>query len=108
MSITWPENFNPATHRAHLGKDGNAIIELIPQAVRDIAYIEPSEGADPFAARIERAKELAAKGHVIDAQIDVWGWGAENTMRLRRLYGKTSVPDAFGTIQILVPPEKAK
>jgi hypothetical protein len=40
------------------------------------------------------------------AQIDVWGWGAENTMRLRRLYGKTTVPDAFGTIQILVPPAK--
>ena len=106
MKLDFPPDFNPATHRAHLGKDGTPIIEPIPQAVRMIAYIEPSEGADPFAARVERAKDLAAQGHVIDAQIDVWGWGAENTMRLRRLYGKTQVPDAFGTTMILVPPER--
>jgi hypothetical protein len=103
----WPDNFNPATDRAYIDNTDNTVqFVKIPQAVREIAYIEPSEGADPFAGRIQRAKELAAKGHVIDAQIDVWGWGAENTMRLRRLYGKTSVPDAFGNIQILVPPEK--
>jgi hypothetical protein len=104
MQFQFPPDFNPATHRVHIGTDGKPVLAEIPQAVRDIAFIEPSEGADPFAARIERAKELAAKGHVIDTQIDVWGWGAENTMRLRRLYGKTSVPDAFGVLQILVPP----
>lgn len=104
MKIQWPDNFDPAKHRAYLGPNGDPVFIDIPQEVRDIAFIEPSEGADPFAGRIERAKELANRGHVIDVQIDVWSWGAENTMRLRRLYGKTQVPDAFGTIQILVPP----
>lgn len=103
--IQFPPNFDPSKHRAFIGADGNPVFADIPQAVREIAYIEPSEGADPFAGRVERAKELAAKGHVIDVQIDVWGWGAENTMRLRRLYGKTQVPDALGLTQILVPPE---
>ncbi|OYW07898.1 MAG: hypothetical protein B7X34_09935 [Acidobacteriia bacterium 12-62-4] len=104
--VNWPESFHPAKHRAYLDAAGKAVFTDIPKEVSEIAFIEPSEGADPFAARIERAKQLAAKGHVIDAQIDVWGWGAENTMRLRRLYGKTQVPDAFGTVQILVPPAK--
>ncbi len=104
--IQWPADFDPAKHRAYLDANGRVIFSEIPQAVKDIAFIEPSEGADPFAGRMERAKELAAKGWIIDAQIDVWGWGAENTMRLRRLYGKTQVPDAFGTVQILVPPAK--
>ena len=104
MNIQWPDNFDPAKHRAHLDANGRPVFTDIPKVVQEIAFIEPSEGADPFAGRIERAKQLAARGYVIDTQIDVWGWGAENTMRLRRLYGKTSVPDAFGTIQILVPP----
>ncbi len=104
--VNWPGSFNPAKHRAYLDTNGKAVFTEIPKEVSEIAYIEPSEGADPFAARIERAKQLAGKGHVIDAQIDVWGWGAENTMRLRRLYGKSQVPDAFGTVQILVPPAK--
>ena len=104
----FPKDFNPSTHRAYIGPDGRPVISEIPAEVRMIPFMEPSEGADPFAGRKERAKELAAMGHVIDAQIDVWGWGAENTMRLRRLYGKTSVPDAFGTVQILVPPVTVK
>jgi len=104
--VNWPESFDPAKHRAYLDSNGKAVFTVIPREVVEIAYIEPTEGADPFAGRIERAKQLAANGIVIDAQIDVWGWGAENTMRLRRLYGKTMVPDAFGTIQILVPPAK--
>lgn len=104
--VNWPESFDPAKHRAYLDSTGKAVFTVIPKEVSEIAYIEPTEGADPFAGRIERAKQLAAKGTVIDTQIDVWGWGAENTMRLRRLYGKTTVPDAFGTIQILVPPAK--
>ena len=102
--VNWPESFDPAKQRAYLDATGKAVFMVIPKEVTEIAYIEPNEGGDPFANRIERAKQLAAKGIVIDAQIDVWGWGAENTMRLRRMYGKTSVPDAFGTIQILVPP----
>jgi len=104
--VNWPESFDPAKQRAYLDSNGKAVFMAIPREVMEIAYIEPTEGADPFAGRIERAKQLAAKGIVIDAQIDVWGWGAENTMRLRRLYGKSMVPDAFGTIQILVPPAK--
>ena len=106
MNINWPAEFNPVNDRAYIDADDKPVFVKIDQAVKDIAYIEPTEGADPFAGRIERAKQLAAQGHVIDAQIDVWSWGAENTMRLRRLYGKTTVPDAFGTIQILVPPSR--
>jgi hypothetical protein len=106
MQFNWPDNFDPSKQRVHLDADGKPILADIPPEVRMIAFIEPSEGADPFAARKERAKELASKGHVIDAQIDVWGWGAENTMRLRRLYGHRQVPDAFGTTFILVPPAK--
>ena len=108
MNYEWPENFNPETHRVHIGQDGKPVLATIPPEVRLIAYIEPGEGADPFAGRKQRAAELAAMGHVIDAQIDVWGWGAENTMRLRRMYGKTRVPDAFGVTEILVPPAKAE
>jgi hypothetical protein len=106
MRFDWPANFDPAKQRAYIGPFGEVVVADIPQAVREIQYIEPSEGADPFAGRVERAKQLAAQGHVIDAQIDVWGWGAENTMRLRRMYGKTMVPDAFGVTFILVPPAK--
>jgi len=105
MQFQWPDNFNPATHRVHIGQDGKPVLATIPAEVRMIAMMEPTEGADPFAGRIERANELAAQGHVIDVPIDVWGWGAENTMRLRRMYGKISVPDALGLIRILVPPE---
>lgn len=104
--IVWPETFDPAKQRAFLDANGKPVFVDIPQQVRDIALMEPAEGGDPFAPRIERAKELAAQGYVIDTQIDVWGWGAENTMRLRRLYGKTQVPDALGMTQILVPPVK--
>jgi hypothetical protein len=104
--VNWPESFNPAKHRAYLDASGKAVFTEIPREVTEIAFIEPSEGADPFEARVARAKKLAEQGIVIDAQIDIWGWGAENTMRLRRLYGKATVPDAFGTVQILVPPVK--
>jgi hypothetical protein len=102
----FPPDFNPATHRAYIGTDGQPVIAEIPPEVRMIPFIEPTDGSDPFAARKERAKELASMGHVIDAQIDVWGWGAENTMRLRRMYGHSRVPDAFGVTFILVPPAK--
>lgn len=105
-SIQWPADFDPAKHRAYIGPTGEPVFVDIPQDVRDIAFIEPTDGPDPLAGRIERAKQLAAKGYVIDTQIDVWGWGAENTMRLRRLYGKSTVPDAFETVQILIPPAK--
>lgn len=104
--VNWPEFFNPETQRAYLDANGNAVFMTIPREVKEIAYIEPSEGADPFEGRVRRATELAVKGIVIDVQIDVWGWGAENTMRLRRMYGKVTVPDAFGKVQILVPPAK--
>ena len=102
----FPKDFNPQTHRAYLAQDGQPVIAEIPPEVRMIATIEPTEGADPFAGRKERAKELAGMGHVIDAQVDVWGWGAENTMRLRRMHGLRQVPDAFGVTFILVPPAR--
>jgi len=104
MNFEFPKNFNPANQRVYLDVSGKAVLVNIAKEVKELAYMEPAEGGDPFANRAEAAKLLAAKGHVIDAQIDVWGWGAENTMRLRRVYGKKTVPDAFGTTQILVSP----
>ena len=100
------KKFNPATHRGFLAEDGNIVVVPIAEEVLALPKMEPAEFGDPFAPRVELAKQLSALGHVIDAQIDVWGWGAENTMRLRRLYGYSQVPDAFGTVQILVPPAK--
>jgi hypothetical protein len=106
MNVKFPDNFDPSKQRAYLDVNGKPVFVNIPKEVREIAYMEPSEGGDPFAARNERARELAQQGHVIDTQIDVWGWGAENTMRLRRMYGYKTVPDALGQVQILVSPEK--
>ena len=102
----FPANFDCSKQRAVRGPDGVTKIVDIPKSVLLIPYIEPTEDSDPFAGRIARAKHLAAKGAVIDVQIDIWGWGPENTMRLRRMYSKTEVAAAFGDFVILVPPAK--
>lgn len=103
------DGFDPVKQRAYVGPGGPVIVD-VAAPVLALRYIEPTdaemERGVPFETRIERAKELAANGHVVDTQIDVWGWGAENTMRLRRMYGYASVPDASGSIRILVPPGK--
>jgi len=104
IMFEFPQNFDPAKQRA-VSQNGKTFIQTIAPEVLAIPMIEPNEEGDPFADRSARANQLAAKGHVIDAQVDVWGWGAVKTMRLRRMYGKTEVPDAFGTCSILVPPE---
>ena len=103
--MTFPANFDVEKQRAIRTPDGVVAIIDIPATVLAIPFIEPSEGADPFAGRIERAKRLAAKGAVIDTQVDIWGWGAKNTHRLRREYGNFEVPAAFGDAVILTAPE---
>lgn len=99
--------FNPETERAFVGPEGYQRVRVAAEVLA-LRMMEPTdqdmERGDAFASRKERARELAGRGHVIDTQIDVWGWGAEKTMALRRMYGYKSVPDASGAIQILVPP----
>ena len=102
--MEFPKNFDPSKQRAIRIGGETKIVDIAP-AVLAIPYIEPTEDEDPFAGRIARAKQLAAKGHVIDTQVDVWGWGAVNTHRLRREYGKLEVPAAFGDAVILTAPE---
>ena len=102
--MEFPKGFDPSRQRAIRIGGETKIVDIAP-AVLAIPYIEPTEDEDPFVGRIARAKVLAAKGHVIDTQVDVWGWGAVNTHRLRREYGKTEVPAAFGDAVILTAPE---
>ena len=103
--MTFPQNFDVEKQRAIRTPDGVVTIIDIPATVLAIPFIEPTEDEEPLAGRIVRAKQLAAKGAVIDTQVDIWGWGAKNTHRLRREYGKLEVPAAFGDAVILTAPE---
>jgi hypothetical protein len=105
-NFVFPKDFDENKQRAYVDARGVTRVYNIAPEVAILAFLEPTEGGDPFAERAERARQLSAAGHVIDAQVDVWGWGAVNTNRLRRMYGKTHVPDAMGKLQILVPPAK--
>lgn len=111
MNVDFWNGFNPETERAYVGPDGPTRVK-ISAAVLLLRTMEPTdaevERGEAFASRVKRATELSANGHVIDTQIDVWGWGAENTMKLRRMYGYDSVPDATGRVQILVSPQAPK
>jgi hypothetical protein len=106
MSDFW-NGFDPETERAYQGPDGPARVKVAPAVVL-LRTIEPTdsemERGVPFEGRIARAKELAANGHIVDVQIDVWGWGAANTYKLRRMYGYSSVADVSGTVRILTLP----
>ena len=100
--------FDPETERAYIGPAGPVRV-TVAAAVRMLRTMEPTDEdmdrGDAFGTRKERAVELAAAGHVIDTQIDVWGWGAANTYKLRRIYGYQSVLAAVGNVRILTPPE---
>jgi hypothetical protein len=106
MSDFW-NGFDPETERAYQGPDGPVRVKTHP-AVALLRTMEPTdaevESGKVFDSRIARAKELAANGHIVDVQIDVWGWGAANTYRLRRMYGASSVADVSGIVRILTPP----
>jgi hypothetical protein len=104
MAFEFPANFDVATHRAYRKKGSTkVVVAKIPQAVLNIAMIEPDEGGgDPFASRARVATRLAGQGHVIDAPVDVWGWGAANTHKLRTIYGREFTPDITGNYEILV------
>ncbi len=107
VPVDFWKDFNVETQRAYYGPDGPTVIN-VPAAVLLIRTMEPTdedmERCEPFKSRIQRASELAANGHVIDVPVDVWGWDSAKTMRFRRMYGYTSVPDATGRVRILVPP----
>jgi hypothetical protein len=97
--------FNPNEQRIFIGPDGPVTID-IPLAVKLIKLMEPTDAemdrGVPFEFRNQRAQELAREGHVIDVPIDVWGWDGYKTMKLRKMYGYRTVPDALGQIQIVV------
>lgn len=107
MNTEFWQGFDPETERAYEGPDGPFRVKVAPQVLM-IRTMEPTdaeiETGKVFESRINRAKELAANGHVIDVQIDVWGWGAANTYKLRRMYGVSSVPDVSGAQRIMTPP----
>ena len=100
--------FDPETERAYAGPEGPARVKVSPQVLL-LRTMEPTDGeierGVPFESRIVRARELAANGHIIDVPIDVWGWGAAKTYKLRRMYGVASVQDVSGQVRILTPPE---
>jgi len=100
------KKFSPATHRGYIDETGGLTVRPIALEVLAIPMIEPAESGEPLQPRIDRAKELSALGHVIDTQIDIWGWGGENTMRLRRLYGCRDVADPFSGTRIITPEAK--
>ena len=102
--MEFPKGFDPSKQRAIRIGGETKIVDIAP-AVLAISFIEPTEDEEPLAGRIVRAKQLAAKGAIIDTQVDIWGWGAKNTHRLRREYGKLEVPAAFGDAVILTAPE---
>lgn len=108
MNEIWA-GFNPVTEKMVQYPDGTTKRIPTPAAVQVLRMMEPTEAemeADQvFASRIARARQLAAMGEIVDTQIDVWGWGAANTYKLRRTYGKMSVPDVAGMVMILTPPE---
>ena len=107
IPIEFWAGFDPETERAYMGPTGPVRAKVAPAVLllRTMeATEEEMEAGDPFKRRKARAVELSASGHVIDTPIDVWGWGAAGTMKLRRMYGNSSVPDATGRVQILVPP----
>jgi hypothetical protein len=90
-------NFNPVTHRACIGKDGRVVIEPVPAEILELRHL------DSYAARSNRAAELASRGFIIDKAIDVDQWDAKKVMALRLAYGYTWVPNA-GQANIEVAP----
>lgn len=98
--------YNPETERMFITPEGT-VTQPIPAAILMIKFIEPTdaemEKGQPFEGRIARARELAqATGFPIDVPVDVWGWGATNTHKLRKLYGYTTTPDLTGSVRIVV------
>lgn len=90
--------FNPKTQRKVRGPNGIEVVDIDPRLFL-IPLIEPTDAEmernTPFETRIIRAKELADEGVIVDLQTDVWGWGIENTNRLRKMFGYKEVPAAF-------------
>lgn len=87
---------------------GEKIRITIPQRVLELRDIAPTDeemaANNPYGTRQMLATQYAAEGDIVDPQIDVWGWGAENTYEDRRRYKYTSTPDIFGRNRIYVPP----
>lgn len=101
--------FNPETERLVVRGLEAPVVIPIPPEVLAIKLIEPTdseiERGMPFETRVARARELTMlTGFPIDIQIDIWGWGAENTHKLRRLYGVKSVYDMEKSVQIMTAP----
>lgn len=57
--------------------------------------VQALRGIDDLEERQKLAGALMAAGYTIDVPIMVWGWGAENTSKLRQAYGYTWVPHAM-------------
>lgn len=99
--------FDPTAERAIL-RNGQAARVPIPPHVRLLKTVPPTLNAavtdDPYKDRMDRAAQLATDGHVVDVEIDIYGWPAADAYHLRRLLGVESVASFAGVAQILTPP----
>ena len=108
-------NFDPIKERVYSKGSGEPKRIQIPERVLALRDMVPTDEEmacnDAFGSRNRLAVEYALEGDIIDTQIDVWGWGAENTYDQRRGYGYYTVPDCIGrslihTMPAIVPVEE--
>jgi len=107
VSAEFWNGFDAQSERA-IWRNGAAFRVPIAPQVRLLKTIAPSiyetVSDDPFCDRYARAAALASDGHVIDVEIDIWGWPALDTYHFRRLRGIDVVDSISGVAQILTPP----
>lgn len=107
VSAEFWNGFNAQRERA-IWRNGAAVRVPIPPHVRLLRTIAPSIyetiSDDPFYDRHTRAAALATEGHVIDLEIDIWGWPAMDAYHFRRLRGIDRIDSISGVAQILTPP----
>lgn len=106
-ALLWAD-FDPATERVSQLPGYLPTRYKVSQAILDLRLMDSSDeevaGGVPYHSRTERAAELNAQGEVIDTQLDIYQWNPAETMENRRLYGNSTVPDAFNRCLIGVPP----
>jgi hypothetical protein len=102
-------DFDPITERVYSASGAEPQRIKIPErviALRDIVPTdEEVEAGDTYGSRNKLAVQYAMEGDIVDTQIDVWGWGAENTYASRRGYGYETVPDCLGKYRIHTMPD---
>jgi hypothetical protein len=81
---------NPARQRVVIGYNRKPFVYDIPQDLLELATLD-----QPLWVKQVTANAFARNGLVVDVPIDVWGWGAHNTITARRMYGYIWTPSAL-------------